>query len=277
MRVAVIGDIAGHLVELQHELLRLGAGENGRLPDDLCVIQVGDLIHRGPASEGVIDLVDRYLAEQPEQWIQLMGNHEACYVREPQFCWNDRLPRRAARTLRRWWREGLVHLATSVRTENESFLITHAGVTETFWREVLGEPTTAEQTADLINEQARQGTKAIFRGGQILHGGDPEPKSGPLWTDCATELLPGWKSKYLPFSQIYGHSTMMDWKQVRQRDSVETRMPLRVDAIAKHEEVLLDGGRLVGIDPGHDVHPVQPWRSFEVIVPSEPEMRSCVC
>jgi hypothetical protein len=44
----VIGDIGGHLSELRTELVRLGAGPDGWLPDDLIVVQVGDLIHRGP-------------------------------------------------------------------------------------------------------------------------------------------------------------------------------------------------------------------------------------
>jgi hypothetical protein len=67
VRVAVIGDIGGHLNELRTELVRLGAGQDGRLPDDLIVVQVGDLIHRGPDSDGVVALVDRYLRTQPSQ------------------------------------------------------------------------------------------------------------------------------------------------------------------------------------------------------------------
>ena len=54
-RVAVVGDVAGHLDELRTELRRLGAdGGTGRLPDDLTIIQVGDLVHRGPASDAVV-------------------------------------------------------------------------------------------------------------------------------------------------------------------------------------------------------------------------------
>ena len=82
-RVAVIGDLAGHLDELRGELVRLGADASTlRLPDDLTVVQVGDLVHRGPDSDGVVALVDRYLREQPEHWVQLAGNHEGQYVRD---------------------------------------------------------------------------------------------------------------------------------------------------------------------------------------------------
>ena len=76
LRVALIGDIGGHCEALRQELRRLGATEDGCLPDDVVIVQVGDLIHRGPDSDGVIRLVDRYVTEQPRRWIQLIGNHE---------------------------------------------------------------------------------------------------------------------------------------------------------------------------------------------------------
>ena len=42
-RVAVIGDVGGHLAELRRELVRLGADqETGELPADLTIVQVGD-------------------------------------------------------------------------------------------------------------------------------------------------------------------------------------------------------------------------------------------
>ena len=58
IRVAVIGDVGGHVEELRRELRALGASETGVLPDDLVVIQVGDLVHRGPDSEAVVRLVN---------------------------------------------------------------------------------------------------------------------------------------------------------------------------------------------------------------------------
>ena len=68
-RIAVIGDVGGHLVQLEAALASLGASRvDHRLPDDLTVVQVGDLIDRGPDSAGVLDLVGRYLDSQPTQW-----------------------------------------------------------------------------------------------------------------------------------------------------------------------------------------------------------------
>jgi len=170
-RVAVIGDVAGHLDELRVELTRLGADPHtGRLPDDLTVVQVGDLIHRGPASDAVVALVDGYLTDQPGQWVQLVGNHEAQYLREPAFDWPDRIGRRASDTLRRWWDEGRMQVAAAVLSETEQYLITHAGVTTDFWRGMLPAPRSAVQAAALINALKGEDADAIFRAGAMLHG-----------------------------------------------------------------------------------------------------------
>jgi hypothetical protein len=102
-RVAVIGDVAGHLDELRTELRRLGADDGtGRLPGDLTIIQVGDLVHRGPASDAVVALVDGYLTRQPMQWVQLVGNHEAHYLRDPMFDWRPGHRSQPRRPWRAW-------------------------------------------------------------------------------------------------------------------------------------------------------------------------------
>jgi Calcineurin-like phosphoesterase len=120
-RVAVIGDVGRHLEELRTELRRLGADtETGHLPSDLSIIQVGDLVHRGPASEGVLALVDGYLNQQSTQWVQLVGNHEAHYLRDPVFDWPERLSPRSRNTLRRWWAAGQMRVAAWMRDDAEA-------------------------------------------------------------------------------------------------------------------------------------------------------------
>lgn len=262
MRVAVIGDIGGHLDELRAELRRLGAADDGTLPSDLTVVQVGDLVHRGPDSDGVIQLVDWYLHKQPNHWIQLIGNHEIIYLRTPAFAWPDRLRLRSARMLRRWWKEGRAVVAVALCTADEAFLVTHAGITAAFWTDVLSSPGSAEEAAQRINELAAARDGAVFRAGYVLDG-RVNPAAGPLWADSATELVPGWINTRMPFSQIHGHTTMIDWRHgvSRRHDLVEFT---DVDAMAKHESVHVRGGRLIGIDPGHDRTPSAPWRALEM-------------
>ena len=114
VRVAVIGDVGGHVEELRRELRALGASETGVLPDDLVVIQVGDLVHRGPDSEAVVRLVNYYLNAYPGQWVQLAGNHEALYLRPNSFLWEDRIGYLEQRILKKWWADGKLHAAVAV-------------------------------------------------------------------------------------------------------------------------------------------------------------------
>ena len=41
--------------------------------------------------DSVGELVDRYLREQPDRWVQLVGNHEAHYLRRPVFAWPEQI------------------------------------------------------------------------------------------------------------------------------------------------------------------------------------------
>jgi Calcineurin-like phosphoesterase len=263
VRVAVIGDVGGHREELRRELRRLGASESGRLPDDLVVVQVGDLVHRGPDSDGVISLVNRYLHKQPEQWIQLMGNHEAYYLYAPMFRWTERLRFGSRRTLRRWSHDGLIHAAVAVQTADEEFLITHAGVTEQFWREQLHCAPTAVEAAKQINELARTGSAALYCGGSVLGGGPPNPMVGPIWADRVTELLPGWTGRQLPFSQVHGHTGT---------HGPCAEPATTYDAEKRHEITRLLGGRFIGVDPGHYAEPQADWSALVVMATEPPRL-----
>ncbi len=258
-RVAVIGDVGGHRRELERELARLGA-DRGRLPADLVVIQVGDLVHRGPDSTGVVALVDSYLRTQPEQWIQLVGNHEAQYLRDPAFVWPERLEPETVDTLRRWWRSGLL-LAGAAVGGAEDVLVTHAGLTAGYWRDVLGAPPDAGSTARALNAQVAARDERLFLPGQMLLGGEPNPGAGPLWAQAATELVAGWSGGPVPFSQIHGHSTLAG-RHHRVPEAIRSRTT--VHRMAGHEVTELDGGRIVGVDPGHGRTAHLTWRAWEV-------------
>jgi hypothetical protein len=293
-RVAVIGDVGGHLDELRDELRRLGADPGtGRLPDDLTVVQVGDLVHRGPASDAVVAMVDGYLTHQPAQWVQLVGNHEAQYLREPAFDWPERISARSRDTLCRWWASGQMRVAAAVRGDTESFLITHAGLTTDFWRGTLPAPRSAEQAAILINSLMAGDADALFRAGAMLHGkrristaresgtreggsregGSPDLAAravGPVWAATACELLPGWLGTTLPFSQIHGHDSIFDWRRRCFRANPDTDVAdelahrTSIDEEAKHEITALAGGRIIGVDPGHGSQARRPWRAWEI-------------
>ncbi|MCW2809753.1 MAG: Calcineurin-like phosphoesterase [Friedmanniella sp.] len=264
-RVAVVGDVAGHLEDLRAELVRLGADpETGELPDDLTVIQVGDLVHRGPDSDGVVSLVDHYLTTQPRSWIQLVGNHEAQYLREPAFTWPEQLSEASAAALRRWWATGQMRVAASVSSGTEQVLVTHAGLTADFWRDILGSLPQAATVEAALNSLIGEHDAVLFRSGQMLGGGRADRRAGPTWAATATELVPSWVGEALPFSQVHGHSSVYDWQARAFAGPAAIAQLTTLDAQAKHATVTLTGGRIVGVDPGHGRRPQRPWRSWEL-------------
>ena len=106
-RLAVIGDVGGHLDSLVAQLIVLGVDVEERLiPQDLSICQVGDLVHKGPESAAVVALVDELMARNPDRWIQLLGNHEAQYLPDCQQFWTPTVDEKTEETIRRWWDSG---------------------------------------------------------------------------------------------------------------------------------------------------------------------------
>ncbi|HEY5786172.1 MAG TPA: metallophosphoesterase [Microlunatus sp.] len=264
-RVAVIGDVGGHLAQLRRELVRLGADEEtGELPTDLTIVQVGDLVHRGPDSAGVVALVDRHLRGRGGQWIQLVGNHEAQYLAAPAFVWPERLDDTSADTVRGWWADGLMQVAVVVPdADDRDVLITHAGLTAGYWRQVLGAPIDAVRAAEALNALIGDHDEVIFRPGQMLTGRGPDLSAGPLWAAAASELVPSWLGAGLPFSQLHGHTTLYAWDERRftARDEIARRTTL--DETARHESTKLGAARIIGIDPGHGRVASPSWRAWQ--------------
>lgn len=265
-RVAVIGDVGGHADALRSELARLGVpdGGDGPLPPDLLVVQVGDLIHRGPDSAGVVALVDRHLRGTPGRWIQLVGNHEAFYLRRRQFSWDEQVPRRTASTLRRWWSTGSMRPAVAIRTPAEDLLVTHAGLTRRFWQDVLDAPPDAVVAAAAINALARSNARALFKPGTMVGWRRPDLGAGPIWAAAGSEVAASWSGHALPFSQVHGHSSAYHWDTGRWQLDEALRPATVLDRPAKHVAITLPGGRLVGIDPCHRALVDGEWRSLEL-------------
>lgn len=264
MRWAVIGDVGGQHEALLTELEHLGVdAETGRVPDDLTIVQVGDLVHRGPASEPVVRTVDRLMGASPGRWLQLVGNHEAQYLRHPAFRWDSWIDQDAADTLRAWWGDGRLRAAAVVPAPDGDVLVTHAGVTEEFWRRDLGAPATASEAADRLNAMAAEGDPALFRAGTILTGGRPSRRAGPLWAEAARELVASWQQTPMPFSQVHGHTSLYDWGRRTWRAGDDIAQQTTLDRASSHETTWLDGGFIVGVDPGHGLTAHTHWRAWE--------------
>ncbi|MEO3820349.1 metallophosphoesterase [Plantactinospora sp. B24E8] len=249
-RVAVIGDVGGHPGQLRDALGALGADADGRhLPPDVTVVQVGDLVDRGPDSTAVLDLVRWYLDHQPERWIQLAGNHEAQYLPGGTGFWPERIAEPDVDLLRSWWAAGWLRVAVAIRcADGEDLLVTHAGLTVGCWRE-LAEPATAAAAARRLNQRP---TPLIFRGGESV----VDRAAGPFWAEAGWELHEPWlehhaRGGFVPFGQVHGHSQPVRFADRTWRCPGRVRQRATVDWAARHVRVRLGGRVFTAIDPKH--------------------------
>lgn len=263
-KTVVIGDVGGHLDALESALAEVGvAVAERRIPDELRVIQVGDLVHRGPDSRGVVLLVDELMEKNPGRWVQLMGNHEAQYCVEEVFEWREKLDDESTSTLQRWWRDGAMQLASTVQTPAGSVLVTHAGLTAGCWR-ALGEPDGADEAAALINAARSSEGSSVWNAGVMLERWVRQD-AGVLWAESGTELLMPWVERgEMPFEQAHGHSSAFEWAANRWRNDAVRRVlkqsaRTHVDQQRRVLTVNVGERRVWGVDPGHGRDPAPRW------------------
>lgn len=264
MRTAFIGDIGGHRIELERALRGLGVDVSGAtLPEDLTVCLVGDLVHRGPDSLGVLELVDRFLrGPDGDRFVVLLGNHETVHLFKSggQFQWTEVLPAEVDNIIRRWYAEDLVSWAAAFSSrEHGQVFASHAGLTEGFW-EKLSRPRSAAAAAKEVNGA---GVKQITKPGTMLEGRLVRD-AGVIWAECGWELYLGWLEHSrgtgaVPFAQVHGHSTAFDWTRKQWQCPQQVANLLSLDARRRHVTGTIGGRLFAGIDPCFGVHAGVSW------------------
>ena len=282
--VAVIGDVGGHLGPLVTALSALGVDVvNARVPDGLTVVQVGDLVHRGPDSQGVVELVDRFLRRDPQRWVQLVGNHEMQLLpRGTQFFAEADTDAEVGDAVRRWWSEGLLQVGfafecagvpASPRKRSRkcvatgSVLVTHAGLSRGAWR-LLGSPPDGKAVVSKLNAPHRDLPAVVWREGLVTTG-IYDSLAGPLWAAPA-ESVGSWVEAGIspPFSQVFGHAQLYRWDSTaankwdpgvasfRNSRAVSSS----VDKRSRHTRIVFDSDTAVwAVDPGHGRLPAATW------------------
>ena len=272
-RAALIGDIGGHASELEEALAGLGCDTaTGTVPTDLVVIQLGDLVDRGPDPAAAVGLADRFIRHAGGRYLQLFGNHEGQRFTDLHLRHAGPLPRETLETIQRWWTDGRAHLAVALDTQELGpLLVTHAGLSPQAWRD-LGAPGTAEDAARLIerwvgHDAGRAFTPAPPGAGDGFHPGVTWGEPADVYADWLAEADPP------PFGQVHGHASAWSWKHRRWRKRTPAAVraaAVAVDADRCHVQVRIGGRAFVGIDPGHLEEPRRPWAPLLLTIAPAP-------
>lgn len=249
-RVAVFGDLSGHVKPLYEALDRLDVDlANDAIPGELTIIQLGDLVHRGPDGDEAVELVDRMMAANPGRWVQLLGNHEAHHLGGPKFGLCDCGPATVS-ALGRWLADRCARLAAAVELEGGGqVLVTHAGMTCDRWLS-LGSPASAVAAAGAINRQLHEDRQATFAAGAMLHGFEDD-LPGVTWAAAGGELYASWTGHEPPFDQVHGHSSALDWDRRQWYLGMPRQLERNADAdpLSRHLTVTIGGAKFYSIDP----------------------------
>lgn len=253
MRVYVFGDIGGHADLFEAALNDIGV-RDGAIPQDRIIVQVGDLVDRGPDSDGVVALVDKFIRHP--SWVQLIGNHEAQHLGGPGFGTPQSASAPSTESIeiiRGWDREGYLNLAAAFTGDGNDFLVSHAGLPFLFW-EGMGRPK-AEEIPSILEDLPRDVT---FAAGEMLNG-YPTGAAGPVWASVWNELIVPWytavSTGYIdapPFVQVHGHSTLYSWTRAkgpmfRGKDDMERLVDY--SKMLRHSMFRYDGLEIVQCDP----------------------------
>ena len=79
MRSYAIGDVHGHLDLLIEEHRKIAADRAAHGADDAPIVHIGDLVDRGPDSQGVMEYLQAGVASG-ENWVVLKGNHDRMFT-----------------------------------------------------------------------------------------------------------------------------------------------------------------------------------------------------
>lgn len=267
-RVAVFGDLSGHLGPFRDALEDLGADlDRAELPEGLSIVQLGDLVHKGPDSDEIVALVDAMLARHPGRWLQLVGNHEAHHLAGGDRFWAAcACSAETEDTLRRWVSDGAAHLAVAVDDEAHGpLLVTHAGLTRSLWVGLGRLP--APATAAALNELLVRDPYVALEPGLMLGHGPPNTVAGVAWAHAGAEVYASWVGvPPPPFGQVHGHTSVFWWgRRLWERGTpAAVRSSGRPNPITRHLTFALEGRPYFSIDPGFSRH--DPARTLAPLV-----------
>lgn len=271
MRYAIFGDTGGHAKQLFASLRSLGVNlDDFSIPEDLTIIHLGDLIHKGPSSSHLLEVVDALIRNPANQnrWVQILGNHEFQHIHGAPYFWKCDCENGDLLILNKWFREGLatatfgldniakpdleISARKTMSPSTSSFLFSHAGLSYHWWKKI-GRPLTAIEASEKLNSLS---VKEITLPGQMLGLVGYQP--GPVWAIGNSEVFNSWvdSDETSPFSQVHGHTTSFRWNQGvwwdKSKNFKRFREASKVNTETRAVLTNMAGNLLIGIDPGYN-------------------------
>jgi hypothetical protein len=217
LKTVIVGDIGGQY-ELFRDVIESVGGnpDTGHLPNDITMIQVGDIVRYASApaldSLACAQLAQKLIDANEGRYIQLFGNHETPLLGgtlDPHWSVTE-LPE-SQPIIQRWWEERLGCLAVTLTKDGQrDILVTHAGLTRGYMEWL--ETTSAFETARKLNSfVGNVGIQEFERTGGLVTG-TINPSADIVWALVGMELHDSWKGAHPEFNQIHGHSCLMEWE-----------------------------------------------------------------
>lgn len=217
MAVAVLGDVGAQTEVYREALLSIGINpDTCIIPDGIDLIQVGDVVRMNPHPDldslGCAQISDKLLNNNSGRFHQLLGNHDLALLGgalDPMWKIDD-LPE-SRPYVEQWWQDKTAKLGVALKSAvsaDDDVLITHAGLGFNYWTD-LGAPN-ATGAAETLNELVGT-TVADFENPGWLVTRDINVFADTAWALVGPEFHNTWKGKTMPFNQIHGHATLMQW------------------------------------------------------------------
>lgn len=275
---AVFGDVHAHIKPLALALEKLGWNpETFAIPKNLTIVQLGDLIHKGPWTSEIIEFVDQIMTVNNDDpaygsWIQLMGNHESQYFAGTPKFWPFEADTQSTSILRGWVDNGRMKNSYVIEQDNgKPYVITHAGVNP-FWYNcaelVLQGHNLMEEMALFADFRKHQSPERFSQwlnsfsddpsmvvwAGDMLYG-KYDHRASPIWAETVREVYVQWWEEEIPFHQIHGHVTPYNWRVNKFFSLVPPFVQKDIQLFKKKRRTLWinsDGSEFYGIDNGFD-------------------------
>lgn len=260
-KIFVFGDTGGHSLPLWRALTKLGVDlETGYIPEEIQIIHLGDLIHKGPNTESIVNVVDKLIKNNPGRWIQILGNHEFQHIEGSPYFWRCNCSETTVNIINEWFETGNASASyaltqshnvlniPALNIESSSpVLFTHAGLTYDWWK-ASGSPDIS-QLESILNTLP---VDLITTPGLLL--GVENSKPGPVWAIGNTEVFESWSQQPnvdMPFAQIHGHTSSYSWGRKQWwLDNPEFRAKTTINEESRAIITKLNNNLLIGIDPG---------------------------